>query len=60
MSLRYIVLLLTVVTIGMIFLPANAAQLDVAIPKNSEKILPTYQLHELLHYNMTTQVSFQR
>ena len=52
-------MLLTVVTIGMIFLPANAAQLDVAIPKNSEKILPTYQITRIvtLQYDYTSKLS---
>ena len=59
MSVRYIAVLLTISIIGMTFLPANAAQLDVAIPKDSEKIIPTFQITRIvtIQYDNTSNLA---
>ena len=59
MSVRYIALLLTISIIAMTFLPANAAQLDVSIPRNSEKIIPTFQITRIvtIQYDNTSNLA---
>ena len=48
MSTKKIILLVTILVGGITIIPVNAAQLDVTIPSNSEKIIPTFQITRIV------------
>ena len=48
MHKKKIILLVTILVGGITIIPVNAAQLDVTIPSNSEKIIPTFQITRIV------------
>lgn len=48
MSTKKTIFLITILVGGITIIPANAAQLDVTIPSNSEKIIPTFQITRIV------------